>query len=234
MVAPKIEDCLKAIYCLQDGDTPASSSEIAAAIGVKPPTVTTMLQRMDDDDLVHYESYTGACLTDRGEKHALNVLRNHRLLELFLTEELGYEWSAVHEEADVLEHHLSETLVERIEAVLKSPTVDPHGEPIPTADLEIPRCETQQPLAECQEGTIVVLSEVRANSSDVLSYLTKAGISLGTELKVVETAPFGMITCEVNTADKPLSLPADVAAEIYVSRPAESSKKDRRKYNEAK
>lgn len=234
MVTPKVEDYLKAIYHLQDGDTPASSSEIAAVIGVKPSTVTTMLQRMGDDGLVYYESYSGARLTDCGEKHALNVLRNHRLLELFLTEELGYEWSEVHEEADVLEHHLSETLVERLEAILDSPRVDPHGEPIPNADLEIPRCATQRPLVECQEGTIVVLSEVRANSSDVLSYLTKAGLSLGTELEVVEIAPFGMITCEVSTAGKQLSLPAEIAAEIYVSRPAESVESERRQYNEAK
>jgi DtxR family Mn-dependent transcriptional regulator len=233
MVTPKVEDYLKAIYRLQDGDIPAASSEIASVIGVKPPTVTTMLQRMDDDGLVHYESYQGARLTERGEKVALKVLRSHRLLELFLTEELGYDWAEVHDEADVLEHHLSETLVERIEVLLGLPAVDPHGEPIPTADLEIRECDTQQSLAECQEGTVAVVSEVRESSADVLSYLTNSGITLGTELEVVETAPFGMITFEVRTTEKPLSLPTDVATDIYVSRPAEPPENERKQYNEA-
>ncbi|MFD1514436.1 metal-dependent transcriptional regulator [Halomarina rubra] len=233
MVAPKVEDYLKSIYRLQDRDTPAMTAEVAAAMGVKPPTVTAMLQRMADDGLVHYQRYQGARLTERGEKGALKVLRNHRLLELFLTEELGYDWAEVHDEADVLEHHLSVTLVERIEVLLGSPAVDPHGEPIPTADLEIRECETQQSLAECQEGTVAVVSEVRESSADVLSYLANSGISLGTELEVVETAPFGMITCEVRTTEKPLSLPTDVAAEIYVSRPAEPAENERRQYNEA-
>ena len=233
MVTPKVEDYLKAIYRLQDRDNPAASSEIASAIGVKPPTVTAMLQRMDDGGLVHYESYQGARLTERGEMQALKVIRNHRLLELFLTEELGYDWAEVHEEADVLEHHLSEKLVERIEAVLGSPRVDPHGEPIPTADLEIRQCETQQSLVECREGTVAVVSEVRESSADVLSYLTKSGISLGTELEVIETAPFGMVTCEVRPTERSLSLPTGVAAEIYVSRPAESAENERRQYHEA-
>ncbi|WP_049968226.1 metal-dependent transcriptional regulator [Haloferax prahovense] len=233
MVTPRVEDYLKAIYCLQDGDVPVASSQIASAIGVTQPTVTTMLQRMDDDGLVHYESYQGARLTERGEKTALKVLRNHRLVELFLTEELGYDWAAVHDEADVLEHHLSEKLVKRIEVLLGSPVVDPHGEPIPTADLEIRECETQQSLAECQEGTVAVVSEVRENSTDVLSYLADSGVSLGTQLEVVETAPFGMVTCDVSSTEKPLSLPTDVAAEIYVSRPAEPAENGHRQYNEA-
>jgi len=233
MATPKVEDYLKAMYRLQNGDTPAASSEIASAIGVKPPTVTTMLQRMDDDGLVHYESYQGARLTERGEKGALKVLRNHRLLELFLTKELGYDWAEVHDEADVLEHHLSEKLVERIEVLLGSPAVDPHGAPIPTADLEIREYETQQSLAECQEGTVAVVSEVRESSADVLSYLANSGVSLGTELEVVENAPFGMITCKVRTTEKPLSLPTDVATDIYVSRPAEPPENERKQYNEA-
>ena len=233
MATPKVEDYLKEMYRLQNGDTPAVSSEIASEIGVKPPTVTTLLQRMDDDGLVNYESSQGARLTERGEKGALKVLRNHRLLELFLTKELGYDLAKVHDEADVLEHHLSEKLVERIEVLLGSPAVDPHGAPIPTADLEIREYETQQSLAECQEGTVAVVSEVRESSADVLSYLGNSGISLGTELEVVETAPFGMITFEVRTTEKPLSLPTDVATDIYVSRPAEPPENERKQYNEA-
>lgn len=234
MVNPKVEDYLKSIYRLQDGNDPVSSSTIASAMGVKPPTVTTMLQRMDDEGLVHYESYRGARVTERGEKHALKVLRNHRLIELFLTERFGYDWSDVHDEADVLEHYISEKLDERIDAALGSPTVDPHGEPIPSAELEIRQCGTQRSLAERQRGKIGVVSKVRESSSDVLAYLSRADVSLGTVLRVVEIAPFGMITVEVRSTAEQLPLPAEIAAKIYVSRPAEATEHESGQFNEAK
>ena len=218
MVSPKVEDYLKSIYRLQDGDTPVAPSALTAAMGVKPPTVTKMLQRMADDGLVHYERYQGARVTVRGEEQALEVLRHHRLLELFLTEYLGYDWSEVHDEADVLEHHISEKFEERIAALLGFPAVDPHGEPIPTVDLEIQSSGSQQSLGECEQGAIVVVSAVRDSSSDVLRYLGDAGVGLGTGLRVIEIAPFGMITAEIETTGGQFSVPADVAANIYVSR----------------
>lgn len=218
MVSPKVEDYLKSIYRLQDGDTPVATSALAAAMGVKPPTVTKMLQRMADDGLVHYERYQGARVTARGEEQALEVLRHHRLLELFLTEYLEYDWSEVHDEADVLEHHISEKLEERIAALLGFPAVDPHGEPIPTVDLEIRSSGSQQSLGECEQGAIVVVSAVRNSSSDVLRYLGDAGVGLGTELRVIEVAPFGMITAKIGTTGRQFSVSADVAVNIYVSR----------------
>ena len=132
MILPKAEDCLKTVYHLQDDDTRVAPSAIATAMGVKPPTVTTMSQRMHDDGFIHYEPYQGVRLTARGGRRALTVVRHHRLLELFLTEQFGYDWSDVHDDADVLEHSVSETLEARTSTVLANPTVDPHGAPIPT------------------------------------------------------------------------------------------------------
>lgn len=217
MVTPQAEDYLKAIYRLQAGETRAAPSEIAAAVGVKPPTVTKTLQRLDEDGLVSYERYQGAVLTDRGERRALEVLRNHRLLELFLTEHLGYDWAAVHAEADVLEHYISEELESRIAALLDYPTVDPHGEPIPTAELELPQSQNRQSLARCREGAHGVVAEVRERSRDVLTYLGDAGVTLGTVLEVREVAPFGMVTVEVTETGERLSLPGDVAETVYLS-----------------
>ncbi|WP_410765634.1 metal-dependent transcriptional regulator [Haloferax sp. DFSO60] len=223
MVTPKVQDYLKSIHRLQSDDVPAQSSQIAAEMGVQPPTVTTMLQRLSEDGLVEYERYRGARLTPDGERQALAVLRNHRLLERFLTEYLGYDWSNVHDEADVLEHYISEKFADRIAELLGYPVTDPHGAPIPTRDLEIPRGSPQYSVDQCREGDVVVVSEVRNSSSDVLTYLSNAGVTLGATLEIVEVAPFGMITVEVRGTGDQLSLPTDTAVNIYVARPGESA-----------
>ncbi|ELZ27035.1 iron dependent repressor [Halogeometricum pallidum JCM 14848] len=217
MVIPKVEDYLKTIHRLQDRDTQVAPSAIATAMGVQPPTVTAMLKRMHDDGFVDYERYQGARLTTRGEKLALETLRHHRLLELFLTEQLGYDWSEVHDEADVLEHYISEKLEARIAALLGFPTVDPHGAPIPTVDLKVRHDAGQQSVDQFDEGSLVVVSEVRDNSPDVLDYLTEVGVRLGALLKVIEVAPFGMITLKVRETDDQFSLPSETASSIFVT-----------------
>lgn len=216
MVSPKVEDYLKAIYDLQDDDTRVAPSAIATAMGVKPPTVTTMLQRMHDDGLVDYEPYQGAHLTTHGERLALEVLRHHRLLELFLTEQLGYDWSDVHDEADVLEHYISEKFEARIATVLGNPTVDPHGASIPTVDLVIEHDPRRQSVAQCETGDFVVVSEVQDDNSAVLEYLETASMTLGTRLEVTETAPFGMVTLEMTDTDGQFSLPTETAMNVFV------------------
>lgn len=223
MVTPKVEDYLKTIYDLQDDDTRVAPSAIATAMGVKPPTVTTMLQRMHDDGFVEYEPYQGARLTARGERRALTVVRHHRLLELFLTEQLGYDWSDVHDEADVLEHYISEELEARIATVLGDPTVDPHGAPIPTVDLTVQHDPRRQSVAECKPGDLVVVSEVQDGNPAMLDYLAAAGVTLGTRLEVTEIAPFGMVTLEVIETGEQFSLPADAATNVFVSQCEEHS-----------
>ena len=124
-----IEDYLKTIYTLAEVESPVSTSRIADARQVKPGSVTSMLRRLSSLNLVNYEKHYGVTLTENGEKIALEVIRHHRLLELYLMEALGFGWDEVHEQADLLEHVISEKLEERIAAALGYPTLDPHGDP---------------------------------------------------------------------------------------------------------
>ncbi|MCA9978497.1 MAG: metal-dependent transcriptional regulator, partial [Anaerolineales bacterium] len=137
-----IEDYLKTIYMLAELESPVSTSRIAEARDVKPASVTSMLQRLAKLKMVDYKKHSGVTLTTAGEKVALEVIRHHRLLELYLMEALGFEWDEVHEQADILEHVISEKLEERIAAFLGHPTVDPHGDPIPAKDGTIVAVDT--------------------------------------------------------------------------------------------
>lgn len=233
MVSPKVEYYLKTIYDLQD-DTRVAPSAVATAMGVEPPTVTAMLQRLHTDGFVDYEPYQGVRLTTSGEQRALKAVRHHRLLELFLTEQFGYDWSDVHDEAAVLEHYVSTKLEARIATVLEYPTVDPHGAPIPTADLTVEHNPRRQPVPECNAGDIVVVSEVRDSSPAVLDYLTRAGVTFGTRVEVTEIAPIGMITLEVSNTGERFSLPAEPAPNIFVSQCNEHSNSEPGQFSEAR
>lgn len=233
MVTPKAEDYLTAIYRLQDGDERVATSAVASAMGVKPPTVTKTLQRLAADGLVSYERYQGALLTDRGERRALEVLRHHRLLELFLAERLGYDWTEVHAEADALEHHISEKLEARIAEQLGFPTHDPHGDPIPTVDLEIDEAETRESLAELAPGDVAVVVGVRERTPDLLEYLAEAGVELGTTLEVREVAPIGLLSLVLAESGDRLSLPENAAANVFVSRLEGAAVDDNRQFTEA-
>jgi|AntDeeMetagen134_2_1112570.scaffolds.fasta_scaffold02768_5 DtxR family Mn-dependent transcriptional regulator len=233
MVPPNVGAYLKAIYGLQDDDTRVAPSAVATAMGVKPPTVTTMLQRMHDDGVIDYERYQGGRLTPRGEKRALEIVRHHRLLELFFIEQLGYDWSEVHDEAEVFEHSISERVETRTAALLGFPTVDPHGAPIPTVDLEIQQDGGQQSVEQCNEGTVGVVSAVRDSSPDVLDYLVEAGVTLGTQLQLTEVAPFGLITLELEEIDEQFSVPPETATNSFVSSFAELSTDESGQFSEA-
>ncbi|MEM4781496.1 MAG: metal-dependent transcriptional regulator, partial [Halalkalicoccus sp.] len=150
MLSAVMEDYLKAIYQLQrEGDGKrVRTSAIADHLDVTPPTVTSMLSKLEERGLAEREKYKGVTLTPEGERVALEVIRHHRLLEAYLTEHLDFTWSEVHDEADRLEHHISEAFEERVAAMLEDPTVDPHGAPIPNADLEPPEEPTGEALAE--------------------------------------------------------------------------------------
>jgi DtxR family transcriptional regulator, Mn-dependent transcriptional regulator len=216
MVTPKVEDYLKAIQSLQNDHSSVAPSAIAAALGVTPPTVTRMLNRLQDDELVRYEKYRGAILTESGEQIARAVLRRHRLIELFLTEELDYDWTAVHEEADVLEHYISEQLETRIADKLDNPAADPHGAPIPTPELELPTNTDDSLLTECDEGDRKVIKEVHENTAEVLTYLADNGIIPGAVIRVIEVAPIGMVTIHVRNTDRDIPLTEEIAATIRV------------------
>jgi len=229
-----MEDYLKAIYMLQtENGPPVSTSAIAERVGKTPPTVTSMLETLEGHGLVEREKYKGTELTDEGRTVALEVLRHHRLLEAYLAEHLDYSWSEVHEEADALEHHISEEFERRVAAVLGDPAVDPHGDPIPGEDLEPPADDDTRPLTEIAVGERVVIARVSDRDDEELEYLDRAGITPGTIVEVVDIAPFGMVTVAVepdqgtsggdtggDDGDREQSLPETIAAAVRV-RPVE-------------
>ncbi len=210
-----MEDYLKAIYVLQsEQGPPVSTSAVAEYLDKSSPSVTDMLGKLEERGLVEREPYQGAELTAEGEAVALEVVRHHRLLEAFLADRLDYDWSEVHDEADALEHHISEEFERRVAEALGDPAVDPHGDPIPGADLE-PVDEGSGPrLSDRDEGDRVVVTRVSDRDEDELDYLADAGITPGTAVEVVDVAPFGMVTVTTPTGEQ--SLPAAIARSIRV------------------
>ena len=216
MFSDTMEDYLKAIYVLQtESGPPVSTSEIAEYLDKTPPTVTSMVNSLAEHDLIAHEKYKGVELTDEGETVALEVIRHHRLLETYLTEHLDYDWHEVHEEADALEHHISEEFERRVAETLDNPSVDPHGDPIPGVDLDPIEGDGAVRLTEFESGDHVVVSRVSDRDEAELTYLEEAGITPGTELEIVDIAPFGMITVETAAGDEQ-SLPESVARSIRV------------------
>ena len=223
MLSAKMEDYLKAIYEAQRGqDGVISTSEIAEMVDVTPPTATSMMEKLEERGLVEREKYKGVRLTKEGETVALEVVRHHRLLETYLTEHLGYDWAAVHDEADRLEHHISEEFERRVAEMLNDPTVDPHGDPIPTDALD-PVDETAgTTLVEATESDRIVVQRVSDRDPDELAYLDDAGITPGTALVVEEVAPIGLVTVSLADDDGSVSIPDAVARTIFVDTPDES------------
>jgi len=216
MFSDTMEDYLKAIYVLQtESGPPVSTSEIAEYLDKTPPTVTSMVSSLAEHDLINHEKYKGVELTAEGETVALEVIRHHRLLETYLTEQLDYDWHEVHEEADALEHHISEEFERRVAEALDNPTVDPHGDPIPGVELDPIEGDDAVRLTEFAAGDHVVVSRVSDRDEEELAYLEAAGITPGTELEVTDIAPFGMITVETASGDEQ-SLPESVARSIRV------------------
>jgi DtxR family transcriptional regulator, Mn-dependent transcriptional regulator len=185
-----VEDYTKAIYSLTGwGPETASTNDLATRLGVKPGSVSAMIKKLDDAGLVERVPYHGVRLTAEGTRVALAVLRRHRLLELFLAEVLDVPWDRVHDEAEVLEHALSEDLTELISEKLGDPSVDPHGDPIPGRDLSLEEAETET-LASMEPGAHATFVRVSDSNPEMLSYLSQCGISVGDELEMVERQPF--------------------------------------------
>ena len=189
--SPAIDDYAKAIFALQSrGDEPVSTSALAERLGITSGSVSAMLKKLDELGLVTHVPYRGVRLTANGRRVALEVIRHHRLIESFLADALGMPWDRVHAEAEVLEHVLSEDLEELIAARLGHPTVDPHGDPIPTADLELQERSTHsmESLRVGEQGVFVRVSD---SDPAMLRYLAGRGISPGDRFAVRERQPFG-------------------------------------------
>jgi DtxR family Mn-dependent transcriptional regulator len=186
-----VEDYSKAIFSLQsDGEDPVSTNALATRLGITPGSVSAMLKKLDELGLISHVPYRGVRLTADGRRLALEVIRHHRLLESFLAEALGMPWDRIHDEAEVLEHVLSEDLEQLIAAKLGHPTVDPHGDPIPSAELEFeePATRTIGSLEPGDEGVFVRVSD---HDPEMLRYLASCGISPGDRFAVRDRQPFG-------------------------------------------
>jgi DtxR family Mn-dependent transcriptional regulator len=213
-----IEDYLKTIYTLTASEGRATTKQIADQLGVTPASVTNMVQKLalTEPPLVEYRKHRGVELTEDGEKVALEIIRHHRLLEMFLQQTLGYSWDEVHEEADRLEHVISEELEERISASLGDPEHDPHGDPIPTRDLRLPQASFV-PLSQVRPGQQVVVQRVRDADPELLRYLSEQGITPEAHLTVLAYSPFdGNLQLRVEKDGEPLVLGPSVTSQVFV------------------
>jgi DtxR family Mn-dependent transcriptional regulator len=185
-----VEDYCKAIYTLESrAGAPVSTNALAERLGITPGSVSAMLRKLDELELIAHLPYRGVRLTEKGRRVALEVIRHHRLLELFLAETLQMPWDRVHAEAEVLEHVISEDLERLIAAKLGDPTLDPHGDPIPSADLQLREraTHTLDSLAPGDGGVFVRVSD---SDPEMLRYLSERGISPGERLEVLDRQPF--------------------------------------------
>ncbi|HEX4718151.1 MAG TPA: metal-dependent transcriptional regulator [Thermoleophilaceae bacterium] len=190
-ISAAVEDYAKAIYALQvEGGGPVTNNALAERLDVSAASASSMVKKLDGLGLVEHAPYHGVELTRAGRRVALEVLRHHRLLELYLAQSLGVPWDRVHDEAEVLEHHISEELEELIATALGDPTHDPHGDPIPTRELEMVEepCCTLESLEPGQRGRLTRISD---HDPEMLRYLADRGIAPGDDFEVVDKQPFG-------------------------------------------
>jgi DtxR family Mn-dependent transcriptional regulator len=212
-----VENYVKAILqiCLAQSSRPAATGQIATSLGVSPGTVTSMLKTLSESGLATYTPYEGVRLTPAGSALALRVVRRHRLIELFLAKTLDLSWDEVHQEAEHMEHAVSDRLIDRIDEFLHYPQVDPHGDPIPRADgsLDMPAGRT---LAQCQAGFRFRVARVVDQSPEFLRFLTDAGLPLGTLGVVVSNRPeVGILAVSAN--GRTTDLGREAAENIFVA-----------------
>lgn len=214
---PALQDYLKAIHRLTEGKPEgnrASTTGIARELGVSAPSVSGMLDRMEADGLVDYAHYSGAALTGEGRRQAVGVIRRHRLIELFLVEHLGLGWDEVHEEAERLEHVVSDRLELAIDKLMNFPERDPHGDPIPAADGTLPR-RSFRTLWAASPGTTVTVDRVSDTDTSILRHLERTGLRPGVGVTIVSRDPGGAM--ELRVAERGTSVIGREAAEkVYL------------------
>lgn len=191
------EDYLKAIYELEAKGVPAQTTTLAAELSVAPPSVSGMIKRLSENGLLEHAPYHGVELTSTGRHAALRVLRRHRVLEAYLTSKLGYSWDTVHEEAEQLEHAVSDVLIERMALALNNPRFDPHGAPIPTVAGDVEEPESM-PLTEVPVGSMALFSMVGDREPERLRFIESLGLMPGVSFRVVAKQPFrGPVTIRI-------------------------------------
>jgi len=210
-----VEDYLKAIYHLSSQGGFASTSDIAALLEVAPPSVSGMVKRLSETGLIEHVPYRGVQLTAQGRRAALRMIRRHRVLEVYLSQQLGYDWDGVHTEAERLEHAVSDELIERMAKALGDPQYDPHGAPIPTAAGEIEEAELV-PLADAPIGAVIEVRQVADEDAARLRYLAEQGLTPGTLLMVAERQPFnGPTIAKLRPSGEPRVVGQELARALW-------------------
>ncbi len=218
MSSPSVEDYIKAIYKAHAENGNVATQDLADRLGVSSPAVSKMLRRLSELRLTSHMPYQGVKLTRSGEKMALEVIRHHRLIELYLVQAMGFSWDSVHEEAERLEHHISEDFEERIDQLLGHPTTCPHGDPIPTRAGIIARTSNvtlAQQIAQQNAPTQLVIRRVRDEDAELLRHLQMLGITPGTAIEFVTQEPFeGPLV--LNIGGKLVRLTPHAARQVFV------------------
>lgn len=217
MFSQSEENYIKAIYHLSlISEKGISTNAIAEKLETKASSVTDMVKKLSDKNLLEYVKYQGVTLTDLGRKTATNIIRKHRLWEVFLVEKLNFSWDEVHEVAEELEHINSSKLIDELDAFLGYPKQDPHGDPIPDKDGNIPKIR-KRVLSVLEKNDIGVCVGVKDTSAEFLQFLDKKEIKLGLKIKVIEIEPFdGSLTIEIN--GRKLSISNKIASNLYIQK----------------
>jgi DtxR family Mn-dependent transcriptional regulator len=214
-----IEDYVKVIYSFTEWqDKPITSTQLAQRLGVANSSVSEMVRKLKDQGLVLHKPYSAITLTPEGVRLALSMVRRHRLIETYLVQDLGYSWDEVHDEAELLEHAVSDTFIERMAAKLGNPTRDPHGDPIPSADgtVEVPLAHRMSELDDGHTGRITRISD---ENPDLLRYLASEEIDLDSDVEVVGRKPFGgalMVRIGPAPNSRNFDLADEVASALWV------------------
>jgi DtxR family Mn-dependent transcriptional regulator len=209
------ENYLKAIYHLTTlSDAEVSTNAIAETMETKASSVTDMLKKLAEKDLVNYKKYQGVSLTDKGNLSAIMIVRKHRLWEVFLVEKLNFNWDEVHEIAEQLEHIKSEQLINKLDDFLGNPTEDPHGDPIPNANGQMVAVEKQL-LSELSENQIGICVGVKDSSAEFLKYLDKQEIALGSKIEILFKESFDLST-KIKVNGKELTISKKIANNLFV------------------
>lgn len=216
MLSQAVQDYLKTIYKLEEESGAVATTQIAKSLNISGASVTGMLKRLAKMQLVDYNSYKGVKLTQDGRKIALEILRHHRLLEVYLKESLGFSLAKIHDEACRLEHYVSDEFVDRIEQILGNPEYSPFGNPIPTKEGDLPISPIQC-LNDAAQGDKVVIRKVDDSDSDKLKYLEEIGLLPGTEIIVKDKAPFnGPLTLSYSEKEKIIG--NEIASCIFIDK----------------
>ncbi|MFF5792244.1 metal-dependent transcriptional regulator [Paeniglutamicibacter sp. NPDC012692] len=212
------QNYLKVIWGISEwSDTPVTATVIAQKTGLKVSSVSDAVRKMTTQGLVSHARYGAVELTDLGRKHALDMVRRHRLLETFLVQVLGYDWDQVHDEAENLEHAISDFMVERLDAFLQHPTRDPHGDPIPSADGVVVQPDAVL-LSEVEPGQRVVVERISDDDPVLLKFLHAQGVVPGVALTIVGATPFSdAMSLNVGDGSTPVSLGRQATDALYVS-----------------